>query len=136
MTLVMDDEQRRRVRASMGRGGKATRAEVRVWMQRVLGVALKNTPEPRRRRPNVRTAPLPLEHQRHLASCVQIDGRWFCAADCRHHVVVDVEAERAEVTDETTCKNCGRARERHGKMMLTCLPATGVKPGARFSPAA
>jgi hypothetical protein len=109
LTIVLDDEQRRRVRATMGRGGKATRAEVRIWMQRVLQVALKTAPEPRRRRsPAPKTAPLPLPG----------------------------DVAEVEVTDETVCRHCGRPRERHGKMMLTCLPATGVPVGARFSPAA
>lgn len=31
---------------------------------------------------------------RHLASCQVIEGRWFCAGDCPHHVIVDVDAER------------------------------------------
>lgn len=30
--------------------------------------------------------------QRHLASCVFVNGVWLCAADCRHHVIVDAEA--------------------------------------------
>lgn len=36
--------------------------------------------------------------QQHLASCLFEGGRWFCAADCPHHVIVDVDAER-EVTE-------------------------------------
>ena len=39
--------------------------------------------------------PMRAERQRHLASCLFENGRWFCAADCPHHVIVDVEAERA-----------------------------------------
>lgn len=29
----------------------------------------------------------------HLSSCLWVGDRWFCAADCRHHVIVDVDAE-------------------------------------------
>jgi hypothetical protein len=31
---------------------------------------------------------------KHLASCQQINEVWFCAADCPHHVIVDVDAEK------------------------------------------
>jgi hypothetical protein len=37
----------------------------------------------------------PADRGRHLASCLYEGGRWFCAADCPQHVIVDVDAERA-----------------------------------------
>jgi hypothetical protein len=36
---------------------------------------------------------------RHLASCVLINGIWCCAADCPHHVIVDVDAAPLEPFD-------------------------------------
>lgn len=30
----------------------------------------------------------------HLASCLYLNGRWFCAADCPLHVIVDVDANK------------------------------------------
>lgn len=35
---------------------------------------------------------------RHLSACIRTDDGWFCAADCRHHVVRDVDAERASAS--------------------------------------
>jgi len=32
----------------------------------------------------------------HLASCQFLDGRWFCAADCPHHEIVDVDDADSE----------------------------------------
>lgn len=43
------------------------------------------------------TPPVPVKG-RHLASCLFMDGRWFCAADCEHHVIVDVEAKKKKRT--------------------------------------
>ncbi len=40
-----------------------------------------------------RRQPRRVAKARHLASCLFMDGRWLCAADCRHHVIVDVDAE-------------------------------------------
>jgi len=30
---------------------------------------------------------------KHLASCLFEGGRWFCAADCQFHTIVDMDAE-------------------------------------------
>jgi hypothetical protein len=123
--LDLCDDDLRRIRAIVGRGGVATRTEVRTWVDRLVQGGLRLAPEPKRR----------TQAKRHLASCVQVAGRWLCAADCDLHVVVDVEAEQAAVTDATRCRHCKRTRESHGKMLLTCLPGFGAPAGSRFSPA-
>jgi hypothetical protein len=112
LRLVLNDDQLRRIRAgAYKRGGPATRKEVQMWVTLLVGRALQQAPDPitRRKRPPT-TAPL-------------------ADAETGQPVV-------AEVTDETVCRHCGRARERHGKMLQTCLPGFGAPPGARFAPAA
>jgi molybdenum cofactor biosynthesis enzyme MoaA len=111
--LELTEDQLRRVRAAYGRGGVATRNEVRTWLDRVVQTALRAAPEPKRRRvaspaPERQTAPSgpPAAPQR-----------------------------VSPVTDETRCRHCRRQRDSHGKMMLSCLPGFGAPLGSRFSPA-
>jgi hypothetical protein len=52
----------------------------------------------------------------HLASCLFEGGQWFCAADCRHHVIVDVDAKPAKKlgrpkADKTKVQLCIRIDE-------------------------
>lgn len=120
LTLVLDEDQVRRVRALTGRGGKATRAEVRIWLQRVALDALAHAPEPKRRRAAaaVTTAPAPTPP----ASLPGVDDD-------------DAPETPAPVTDETKCRHCKRRRENHGKMSGTCPPGFGARIGSRFEPA-
>jgi hypothetical protein len=117
VTIVLDDEQLRRVRATTGRGGRATRAECRVWLQRVMQVALAHAPEPKRRRVKVAAAP---------AAPKVVDSAREPALP---------EVEQAPVTDETRCQHCKRRRENHGRMSQTCPPGFGARVGSRFAPA-
>jgi hypothetical protein len=105
LSLELDDERLRRIRAALGRGGPATRKEVRAWAQRLLDDGLARAPEPKRRR--VRPEPV---------------------------ATLEPEPDIA-VTDDTRCRHCQRRRESHGKMSATCLPGFGAAPGSRFSPA-
>jgi pyruvate/2-oxoglutarate dehydrogenase complex dihydrolipoamide acyltransferase (E2) component len=115
LTLTMDEPQLRRVRTATGRGGKATRADVRIWASRVLQEALQEAPTPKLRRPKGNPpAPAPEAPTAPLAA---------------------PQPPRAEVTDETRCRHCRRRRENHGLMSQTCPPVTGGRVGARFSPA-
>ena len=41
----------------------------------------------------MRPAPETLHRGKHLASCLFEGGRWFCAADCQFHTIVDMDAE-------------------------------------------
>jgi hypothetical protein len=106
ISLELDDERLRRIRAALGRGGTATRSEVRVWVDRLVQGGLRAAPEPKRRRV---AAPKP-------------------------EPTPEPEPD-VEVTDETPCRHCQRQRQSHGKMMGTCLPGFGAAPGSRFSPA-
>jgi hypothetical protein len=115
VTIVLDEEQLRRVRATTGRGGRATREECRVWLQRVMQVALVHAPEPKRRR--VKVAP---------AVPAVVDSAREPALP---------EVEQAPVTDETRCRHCKRRRENHGRMSQTCPPGFGARVGSRFAPA-
>jgi molybdenum cofactor biosynthesis enzyme MoaA len=112
--LDLTEDQLRRIRAAYGRGGVATRAEVRTWLDRVVQTALKAAPEPKRRRA------VPPPERKTLAAAAIVGDRW----------------EAVPVTDETVCRHCKRQRQSHGKMLLTCLPGFGAPVGSRFSPAA
>jgi len=115
VTIVMDEEQLRRVRATVGRGGRATRDEVRIWLQRVMQVALTHAPEPKRRRVKA-AAPPPAVVDTTRAPALP-------------------EVESAPVTDETRCRHCARRYENHGRMSQTCPPGFGARVGSRFAPA-
>lgn len=105
VTLVLSDDERRRVRAALGRGGVATRADCRIWLQRLVADTLQAGPAPKVRR---KAAPKPEPAKPEPAR------------------------DQLPLTDDSVCLNCGRTYDRHGKMSQTCLPATGVPLGARF----
>lgn len=54
-----DEQQLRTIRASIGRGGKATRAESRIFIDRAVRKALDDAPEPKRVSRVKREAPKP-----------------------------------------------------------------------------
>lgn len=116
LTVVLDEEQLRRVRATVGRGGRATREECRIWLQRVMQIALQHAPEPKRRRAKV-AAP---------AAPAVVDS-------AREPALPEVES--APVTDETRCRHCKRRYENHGRMSQMCPPGFGARVGSRFAPA-
>lgn len=97
LKLVLNEEQLRRVRATLGRGGKATRAECRVWLNRVLSEGLAGLPEPK-----VRRKPAPPEPKTSTAAL-----RRKAAEDA---------------PDFALCERCGHRKEEHGRMGFACPP--------------
>lgn len=75
------EEDRRKLRAHRGRGGKATRHELREWMLDVLCRSKGVWPEPKTRKPKAKA----------------IERRTF-------------EPSRCTCTDETLCGPCATAR--------------------------
>lgn len=58
--FVFSDEQRRSIRAALGRGGAATRKECRIFISRAVEAAMKAAPEAKpKRRPVPKPAPPP-----------------------------------------------------------------------------
>lgn len=88
--LDFDEALRRKVRAAHGRGGMATRSEIRTWLDGVTRAALARLPEPKVRR------------AKPVASVDRPDA-----------------LARAS-TPETRCRFCGSIKDEHGKMMLSC----------------
>lgn len=43
-SLELDENRLREIRASFGRGGRATRAEVRIWLNRIVTAAISDLP--------------------------------------------------------------------------------------------
>lgn len=102
-SLDFTELDRRTVRASVGRGGQATRKELRIFVERAIRAALHNAPEPKPKR------------QKKAA------------------VVVDQKREALNaLPDDVRCKHCGRIKEDHGRMSMSCLPKYGVPKGKRF----
>lgn len=98
-SLVLDDDALRRVRAAQGRGGKATRSDVRMWLQRLADAGLRHAPEPKVRR---KASPAAQE-----------------AAGATKSPV----AEAQDVsTDETLCGRCGWTRGQHHALARHCPP--------------
>lgn len=106
LSLDVTDQDRRTVRAAIGRGGVATRKEIRIFAERAIRGALAAAPEPKPRRQATTppAAPRPLEQLQALP-------------------------------DETRCQRCERPKDEHGKMGLTCPPRPGRPKGQRFTPA-
>jgi hypothetical protein len=98
--VTIDERDRRRVRAAVGRGGLATRAEVKVFALSAYRQSLSSAPEPKPKRGTPKVDP------------VSTGGSRFAAA-----LVADADA---------TCKHCGKAKARHGKMGFACLGVKGT----------
>jgi hypothetical protein len=72
IAVELDDTMRGKLRAGMNRGGLATRKDVRVFVNRLVGDAFDKLPEPRRRRvrPPVEAKPvLPVRDTGPCAHC-------------------------------------------------------------------
>lgn len=71
VSIRMTDDDRARVRAALGRGGLATREEIRIFVDRAIVRALAQTPEPKRRRPKPAPAPTaaPMDPSTPCATC-------------------------------------------------------------------
>lgn len=101
------DSDRQSIRALLGRKGKSSRIETRVFIERAIRDAIGLAPEVTQRRPRVTPE-------------TQTPGR-----------------QRLEVLqalpDETPCAKCARPKVDHGRMGLTCLPSSGRARGERFT---
>lgn len=109
--LYLSDEDRRKVRAALGRGGMATRSETRIFAQHAYATALGGAPEPKVRR----------------AKAVP-DAK--VSADTARQAAV-------EAPEDALCAHCGRPKASgHGKMAFTCLPTPGEPIAGRriFTP--
>ena len=103
LSLELTDTDRRTVRAAIGRGGVATRKEVRIFAERAIRGAIAAAPDPKPKRA-ARPAPPP-------------------------------PSPIALLPPDTPCARCGRPKDDHGLMSLTCPPRTGRAHGGRFRPA-
>lgn len=104
--IMTNDEQRARVRAYFGRGGLATRKEIRVFAVAAVGHAIEACPQPKRRTAQKQPTSSP-------ASTL----------------------ERARTApDEAICGRCEQPKSDHGKMAFSCPPASGRPKGQTFAP--
>ena len=108
--LALTETDRRTIRAAMGRGGQATRSDVRTFVDRAYREALGAAPEPKRAR-------------------VPFDAP---AASTRPGRLAAAEAAPADAL----CRHCGRPKAiGHGRMGFSCLPLDGVPKGSVFEAA-
>lgn len=68
--------------------------EASIWLAVRGGELPVFEPEPEPEPEPTPPEPIPPVAEKHLASCLFEGGRWFCAADCPHHVIVDVDATK------------------------------------------
>lgn len=102
LKLQFTEDQLRRVRAAHGRGGKATRNECRVWLNRIIAAGVQGLPEPKRRgrQPAPDYVPQAVTRAREKAA-----ERRKAAEDA---------------PDEAICHNCRRPKSDHGRMGFSC----------------
>lgn len=132
IAIVFDDETRARVRAFYGRGGMATRSEIRRFVLDELEQSVKELPPAKRRGSN--------SSRRTCKSCgrkasdilkvnggaTALDVNGICAA-CK-------EAD-AEASADELCAKCGKPRADHTGRAFNCPLGLHVKPRWRFTPA-
>lgn len=106
LSVTLDERDLRRVRSgAYQRGGRATRAEVRVWAQRLILSAIETLPEPKTR---------PCNTSRRKA--IQAAGE---------------QAAALEMALE--CVNCGLVKAEHlGTLRRVCPVSKKVRPGSLF----
>lgn len=105
--LDVSDETLRRIRKAMGRGGRATRMETRMWLAHTFDRAAEELPDVKAKRP-VAVAPEPEKYPSRL------------------------EAARLAPL-HAVCKHCHRTKDRfHGLMGFTCMPVSGRALGSVF----
>lgn len=118
--LELSDQDRRRVRAAIGRGGVATRKEIRIFAERAIRGALAAAPEPKPKR----------------GSREGVMSRPFAYAPGHAPGARQTLAELQALPDDARCALCGRPKDEHGRMGLTCPPRSGQPHGRRFTPQA
>lgn len=111
-SLELDENKLRQVRAAGGRGGRATRAEVRIWLNRIITAAIAELPPAKVRACNTSRMNRPTVSS--------------AAADPQR------EAREAAAP----CDNCGNFKSAHVGRLLACPLSKKVKPGSRFACAA
>ena len=100
LKLDLNEDQLRRVRAAHGRGGKATRNECRVWLNRLIAAGIIALPEPKVRGRKPGEEPQAVTRARAKAA---------------------ERRERAEAApDEALCRHCRKPKADHGRMGFSC----------------
>lgn len=103
IALELDDNQRRRIRAGINRGGAATRSEIRIWVQRILQAALSELPPAKVR---------------------------ACNTSRRKQLERETAAVIAPIHPATICVNCGATKAEHiGMMQRLCPVSKAVRAG-------
>lgn len=105
LPLELTDTERRTVRAALGRGGVATRKEIRVFAEHAIRSAISAAP-----------APKPVRQAGQVAAPAR--------------AIDQLQA----LPDDTKCRLCERPKSLHGRMGLTCPPRSGRPYGQRFTP--
>jgi hypothetical protein len=100
LKLDLNEEQLRRIRAAHGRGGKATRNECRVWLNRTIAAGLIALPEPKVRGRKPGQEPQAVTRARAKAE--------------------ERRAKAAAAPDEARCHHCRRPKADHGRMGYAC----------------
>lgn len=113
LSIEVPDHIRAGIRAHFNRGGKATRNEVRVWINQAIAAAGRALPAPKVR-------------------AKRVAGGTLIGPFVPSHVR---RAQIEALPDEAVCARCGKTKERHGRMGFTCPPASGLANGGTFQEA-
>ncbi len=111
--IVTDDERRQIRHGYLGRGGVATRKEIRVWVDALVKAGLKGLPEPKVRRRD--------SAQRSVADLDHVD----IVKKSRRDIA-------ASAPDDAICAKCQRPKHEHGRMAFSCPPRPG-RAGGTFT---
>jgi hypothetical protein len=102
-SLELDENRLREIRASFGRGGRATRAEVRIWLNRIITAAISDLPPAKVR---------------------------ACNTSRRKQLERETAAVLAPIDPATICVNCGATKSEHiGMMQRLCPVSKAVRAG-------
>jgi len=135
LSLELTDHDRRTVRATIGRGGVATRKEIRIFAERAIRGAIAAAPEPKRSRRKALEVE-PVVDGRYLGSHVWDPSPEALARVARLAARKELELRQQAASDDTICELCRRRKDEHGKMGLTCPPQSRRPRGERFTPVA
>jgi hypothetical protein len=113
VAIEVSDDERRRLRAAINRGGMASRMEVRVLAERLVREQIQNAPAPKVRRKPVER---PLDGG--LTASQVVDA-------------IDGARDRTAASD-AVCVTCGKIKAEHMGQRLHCPLSKSVKPGSRF----
>jgi hypothetical protein len=117
VSIGLTEHDRRRIRTGyLGRGGIATRKEIRQWVNAILRAGIDGLPEPKMRRRD--------SAQRSVAD---IDQAGL--------VRQDRLAAATAAPDDALCGRCGKPKSDHGRMAFSCPPGSRARrKGGTFTP--